>query len=602
MKYQNPYSIVSRDFIILEISGENLKRFAEDSSSLKVGEDIREPFPEFVGLEAKLIEIFDKSEKTFELSAISREVSPGKLIYFNLHITAYPDEQIPWVIIFFEEVTNYLTLKQKYLQSSNEANLLLNTTIAANAYIEQLIESIADSLFVTTVSGIIKKVNRSAEELFGYAKDELIGQPMSLIIANPQILQQVTGQNVSLGQNDNGDRQNGKNLEVSCQTKTGVNITVAFSCSMFSTEITELKNYIYVGRDITDRQRMEAELKQANENLTKSVHQLQERNREITLLSQLTYRLQGCMTLEEAYEEIVQMVSPIFPHSIGGIFMSDDPKQSLKMVTHWGDFPKYTLKNVSISDCAAWQTGTRYLTCNRRLCLFRQKFHPDSSEVNSCCVPMVVQGQSIGLLYLSGSELAPIEEKHQLAMTVAEHIGLALVNLKLQETLKNQSIRDPLTGLFNRRYLEESVEREIQQASQQQKSIGIIILDIDHFKRFNDTFGHLAGDAVLQAVGHLLNRSIRNLDLACRYGGEEFVVILRNSNLQIAQWRAEQLRLAVKLLRLEHARQSLGSISCSFGVACFPEHGQTLEALVAAADTALYQAKEFGRDRVVTAS
>ena len=171
-----------------------------------------------------------------------------------------------------------------------------------------------------------------------------------------------------------------------------------------------------------------------------------------------------------------------------------------------------------------------------------------------------------------------------------------MVNLKLQETLKNQSIRDPLTGLFNRRYLEESVEREIQQASEQQKTMGIILLDLDHFKRFNDSFGHQAGDAVLQAVGKLLIRSIRNVDLACRYGGEELIVILQNTDLHITQSRAERFRSEVKLLRLEYGGKSLGSITSSFGVACFPEHGQTLEELVAAADTALYQAKELGRE------
>jgi len=214
---------------------------------------------------------------------------------------------------------------------------------------------------------------------------------------------------------------------------------------------------------------------------------------------------------------------------------------------------------------------------------------------------MVVQGQTIGLLYLSWPELPEITpEKQDLAMTVAEHIGLALVNLTVRETLKNQSIRDPLTGLFNRRYLQESVEPEIQRASEQQQSIGMIILDIDYFKRFNDTFGHQAGDKVLQAIGQLLMRSIRGMDLPFRYGGEEFLVILLGADLEMTQAKAEMLRSEVKLLQLEHNGQSLGTITSSFGVACFPEHGQTLPKLVAVADAALYEAKRLGRDRVVT--
>ena len=119
----------------------------------------------------------------------------------------------------------------------------------------------------------------------------------------------------------------------------------------------------------------------------------------------------------------IQMVPPIFPHSMGGIFTSDDPKQSLEMVAHWGEFPISTLKNFSISNCAAWQSGARSLTCNRLLCSFLKNSEPDSSKSESCCMPMVVQGQTIGLLYLSWPELAGIQkEKQQLAMTVGPNI------------------------------------------------------------------------------------------------------------------------------------------------------------------------------------
>lgn len=489
---------------------------------------------------------------------------------------------------------------------SNEANLLLTNITEAKAYLDRLINSMGDALFVTNYQGIIKQINLAALQLFGYDNRELIGRSISLIIPDRHWLKRIkTARYLREAKDLSSSPKIGNSKEINCQTKTGDKIVVQFSGSMFLTEITDLQNYIYIGRDITVRRSMEAELKQANENLTKSVNQLQERNRQITRLSELTHRLQGCFTLEEAYEAIAQMVPLIFPHSIGAILTNFQQQQQLELVAHWGDLPITNLESFSIQNCRAWQTGEPYLNCNcdRQPWALGRDCPENLSKCEDFCLPMVVQGQRIGLLYLSWPKFVVIQkEKQQLAMTVAEHIGLALANLKLRETLKNQTIRDPLTGLFNRRYLAETVEREIERASEQEKSLGLIILDVDHFKRFNDTFGHQAGDLVLQAVSKLLTRSIRSVDFACRYGGEEFIVILRDASLNMTQARAEKLRSEVKLLRLEHGGESLGSITSSFGLACFPEHGQTFPELLAAADAALYQAKESGRDRVVTAS
>jgi len=221
----------------------------------------------------------------------------------------------------------------------------------------------------------------------------------------------------------------------------------------------------------------------------------------------------------------------------------------------------------------------------------------------SVCIPMLAQGETLGLLYLRTQEPGqfPIA-KRQLAVTVAEQIALALANLKLRENLREQSIRDPLTGLFNRRYLEESLEREVSRAERKHHPLGIIMLDVDHFKKFNDKFGHNAGDAVLRELGQFLLKHIRGSDIACRYGGEELTLILPEAPLEILKQRAEQLREAVKHLKVHNPQEMVGVITLSIGVACFPEHGLTGEAVLEAADAALYRAKEGGRDRVAIAS
>ena len=215
---------------------------------------------------------------------------------------------------------------------------------------------------------------------------------------------------------------------------------------------------------------------------------------------------------------------------------------------------------------------------------------------------MMAQSEALGVLHLIQPEKDRMTEtKQRLAVMMAEHIAMALSNLKLQETLRSQSIRDPLTGLFNRRFMEESLELEVRRAARNQRPLGVIMLDLDHFKHFNDTFGHEAGDTLLRELGSLLQNNIRGEDIACRYGGEEFTLILPEGSLEITQQRADFLREAVKRLEVQHRNQPLGRITVSMGVAIFPEHGRTGEALLQAADAALYRSKDAGRDRVTTA-
>jgi diguanylate cyclase (GGDEF)-like protein len=187
------------------------------------------------------------------------------------------------------------------------------------------------------------------------------------------------------------------------------------------------------------------------------------------------------------------------------------------------------------------------------------------------------------------------------ASAVAERISLVLANLRVREALRSQSIRDPLTGLFNRRFMEESLEREVRRAARNDEGVALLMLDLDHFKLFNDTFGHQAGDMLLRGVGNFLSQGARGQDVACRYGGEEFLLVLAGASIDAACKRAELLREDLKQLAVRHAGQVLGRITVSIGVSAFPGHGATVEELVRVADKALYRAKEEGRDRVVVA-
>jgi diguanylate cyclase (GGDEF)-like protein len=193
------------------------------------------------------------------------------------------------------------------------------------------------------------------------------------------------------------------------------------------------------------------------------------------------------------------------------------------------------------------------------------------------------------------------EGQEQFARVVADSVAQALANLALRETLRQQAIRDPLTNLFNRRYMEASLERELLRAARNHQSVSVIMLDVDHFKQVNDRHGHSTGDAVLRQLGRYLNEHIRGGDIACRYGGEEFTLILPETTLAQARQRAEQHRQEFKALTLLGDQHEAGALTISLGVATFPEQGDTAEQVLQAADAALYRAKHNGRNRVEVA-
>jgi len=191
------------------------------------------------------------------------------------------------------------------------------------------------------------------------------------------------------------------------------------------------------------------------------------------------------------------------------------------------------------------------------------------------------------------------EELSQLAQAFDD---MALALQQREQKLQEQAISDPLTGLYNRRYLSEFLPRELVRCRRSATPVAVMLIDLDHFKRINDSFGHEAGDVVLKAIAALLKSKVRGSDMACRYGGEEFALILPETDLDAAVRRAEVIRLAIAHLGLGHAGTLLGKITTSLGIALFPVHGEDSESLLRVADVALYAAKGAGRDRVVVGS
>lgn len=331
--------------------------------------------------------------------------------------------------------------------------------------------------------------------------------------------------------------------------------------------------------------------------------------RESSLLADLGDLLQSCLSPEEAYKLIVEHSQVLFPNSSGAVCVTASSRDLVEAVAVWGE-PALVERSFPPGDCWALRRG-RVHQFGQESPILACPHLGEARPRYAMCVPMMAQGEALGILYLDsgrkeqGGREIPSKEVREaqlrLARTLAEHIGLALANLNLREVLRSQSIRDSLTGLFNRRYMEESLERELRRASRKQCSLGVMMIDIDHFKTFNDSFGHDAGDAVLRELAKIFKAQFRGEDIVCRYGGEEFTIILPDATLQGTQERAEQLREVAKNAIAQYRGQALDHVTLSIGVSSYPEKGLVAEALLRAADSALYRAKEDGRDRVILA-
>ena len=352
-------------------------------------------------------------------------------------------------------------------------------------------------------------------------------------------------------------------------------------------------------RQIVERTKARNALSATNEMLTKRMAELQYRSKEIQLLSDMSEVLQVSSSLEETGTVLPMFMSRLFPGFTAAVYALKSSRNQLDSVACWGDEP--VSATFAPTDCWALRKGRMHvvtdsgsLVCNHVNLM---------QEAMQICIPMVAQGDAIGILYLRAPANVTIDaELQSFAKTVADQISLALANLRLQETLRTRAVRDPLTNLFNRRYLEESLEREIHRAHRNGTQLGVMMLDLDHFKRFNDTFGHAGGDALLQQFAHMVQTLFRDEDIVCRYGGEEFAVMLPETNEETLRTRAEELRSNTKHLHARLNGQSLGPVTVSVGIAVTSASNSTAQGVFAAADHALYEAKRTGRDRVVSSS
>ncbi|MFZ7127210.1 MAG: diguanylate cyclase [Desulfobacterales bacterium] len=350
------------------------------------------------------------------------------------------------------------------------------------------------------------------------------------------------------------------------------------------------------------------ELTQANERLTRTIKKLEFRTNAIAYLNELSELLQACSSEAETYTAVASVCQRLFSTDSGYLTILDNPYRLLRVVASWGAAPAVE-PEFDQDDCWAIRRGKVHSVLRPEidpLC----RHHLEPPRFGCLCAPMHSQGEVLGVLHLCVGEECQedtfeaenaFEAKKMLVVSIAERYSPSLTSLRLRETLRIQSIRDPLTGLYNRRHMEGSLVREERRAKRRGTPLGIIVIDVDHFKAFNDRNGHDAGDQLLRELGVFLLECTRGEDIACRYGGEEFTIILPEASLENTFSRAEEMRTGVKdRLRIRRDGRE-EQITISLGVAVFPEHGNSAREALKSADRALYEAKAAGRDRVAVA-
>jgi diguanylate cyclase (GGDEF)-like protein/hemerythrin-like metal-binding protein/PAS domain S-box-containing protein len=449
------------------------------------------------------------------------------------------------------------------------------------------------SIVITDRQAVIEYVNPTFCELTGYSAEEVIGQ-------NPRILKsgltpvetyKALWESIRAGWQWRGELRNRK--------KSGELYWESASISPIMDDEGNITHYLGVKEDITGRKTTELTLKERNQQLARSIEALQAHSKEMSLLNQMSDLIQTCIAPDEVYAIISRIAGELFDSNGGTLSIKSSQGTLFEKVSEWGQ----GLECESVyaaTDCWALRRGQvhhsrgedKALACKHLIRL------PPGGVL---CVPMVVSGETLGALSVAcdgQSDDGDIANWRQLAESTAETAKLSLSNFRLREALRQQAVHDALTGLYNRRYFDETLLRELARAERGQTPLCLVMLDIDHFKRFNDEFGHDAGDVVLRSVARTLAEGVRQGDVICRFGGEELAAIFADTQPNVAFERTEKLLESVRCLALQYRGVELPALTLSAGIACSAAHGRDALSLIRAADEALYMAKQAGRNCV----
>lgn len=544
-----------------------------------------------------------KIRSLIDFPLLIREKAVGDIV-FHYHTTTvgFSDLYLDYVSKLAPAVS--LAINNAYL-----FNELVKSRDRAS-FFEKAVQSSSQPFASSHPDGRFINFNRAFGELTGYNADEIKTMNWLSGITPPDWLE-FTKKMIGRVR----ETRKPQIYEKEYLRKDGTRVPVEVTLNLVLDENENVEYYYIFVKDLTFGKRAESELQSAKTNLEANVRELEQRNRDISMLSAMDSLLQASTTREEAKAVSVKSVAQLFAPASGALYLLEGPADILESAAAWGD-GRIEENIITSKDCWALRLGRLYSIedpVSESFCSHVSR----ELRTGYMCVPITAQNEMFGLLHLqfppdwiSHAEIGKksvLEYKKQLATTAAESMALSFANFHLREVLYSQSIRDPLTELFNRRYMREILEKELRRMVRRKRPLAVIMFDLDHFKEFNDRFGHEAGDVLLREIADYVRTHIREEDFACRYGGEEFLVGLPETAPEDARERAERLREAIGHITIQYMGKSLGPITISAGVAALSEHlppakhGLSQNELLRAADKALYLAKEQGRNRVVVA-
>ncbi|WP_233588682.1 sensor domain-containing diguanylate cyclase [Legionella sp. km535] len=518
------------------------------------------------------------------LFLVSLSISPSVSLELFLGVI------ILLVLLSYGSLSAHQTLRNSILKTL-ENNLLIEELKISEDNFRNIIENAPIGMAFLSLDGKYLDANHVVLELLGYTKEELsklsyqqITHPDDLENSLHAVHKLINGETSVV------------RLEKRYIHKNGSIIT-AISSGTIIHQYDNLKVFLTQIVDISDRVANEHKILDLNNKTISTLNELTLLEKNEKLVNKLNGMLQLCITMDETYPRINLIAQELFSGFNGALSVLNKSNNSLETVIQWGK--DKILRNIfSPEDCFSIREGSitiiddpeTWVACPHYL----------NPPVGGYMVlPLFVQNDLLGVIHLSAQSAIPIPKHLQdTALTFSNMVKIALSNIKLREKLREQSLRDALTGLYNRRYINEYLPNELAKMMREKSTLNVIMMDLDNFKKFNDDYGHEAGDEVLKLIGQIINQKFRVGDTACRFGGEEFLITMVHTELNDCIQRLEEFQKAIKSKSVFFNNQILPVVTVSIGLAIAPKHGTTMDELIQAADQALYKAKMLGKNRI----